>query len=422
MPSPFVSSILQAAVDDYGSPVYVYLVDEMHERCALLRRLFGDRLSLSYAVKANPNIDLIRSLLPSLDCFDISSIAEARWVQEAGGQLSYCSFTGPAKRTFELEHAVQWGVGQIVCESADEMLELNQICEARSASVEILIRINPSEVPKGFGVQMARKPSQFGVDEDKLDNLAEILPRCPNLNLVGWHIYSGTNSLSAGAIIENFTIMAQRFTRYSEQFDLQPKTLIFGAGFGIPYLPSERELDIESVAAGVNPVLDGLRNIPRFANSEFQLELGRWIVGPCGYLVARVVGLKTSRGSEIALCDAGFNNHLSACGMMGSVMRRNWNIFKVDGTPSDDPPGLYRLVGPLCTTIDQLAADIELPRLSKGDLLAVPASGAYGYTASPTRFISHPPPAEVLFRDGSLRPTQDQWAQFNWQQVVQDAG
>ena len=418
MPEFGPAGCLQAAADRFGSPVYVYFVDEMRERCALLRRLFGRRLRLSYAVKANPNVGLMQKLLADLDCFDISSIAEAQWVKDAGGDVKLCSFTGPAKRRFELQRAVRWGVGQVVCESTDEMLELQEICSAESKTADILIRINPSEVPKGFGVHMARKPSQFGVDEDTLDEAVAVADRCSNLNLIGWHIYSGTNSLSAPAIVENFRIMIDRFRRYSDRFGVEPELLVFGAGFGIPYLPTDTELDVASVADEVNPLLDDLRKERRFARCGLQLELGRWIVGPCGYLITRVVGLKNSRGSEIALCDAGFNNHLSACGMMGSVMRRNWSIFKVSADASAGSGRRYRLVGPLCTTIDQLAADIELPELAKGDLLAIPASGAYGHTASPTRFISHPPPAEVLVQNRVLERAPDQWTGFDWNRLA----
>src|SRR4030095_3122076 len=119
------------------------------------------------------------------------------------------------------------------------------------------------------------------------------------------------------------------------------------------------------------------------------LEMGRWLVGPAGYLLTKVIGRKRSRGVEIRICDAGFNNMLAACGMMGTVIRRNWRIWHLDESP-DDVRGKYLLVGPLCTTIDVLATDIELPKLEIGDRLVVGAAGAYGLTSSPTRFISHP--------------------------------
>jgi len=80
--------------------------------------------------------------------------------------------------------------------------------------------------------------------------------------------------------------------------------------------------------------------------------------------------------------------------MMGTVIRRNWRFRNV--TNPNGPVGKYNLVGPLCTTIDQLASDLSLPEVRVGDVLAIENSGAYGLTASPTRFISHPEPAEWI--------------------------
>ncbi len=189
--------------------------------------------------------------------------------------------------------------------------------------VKILVRINPNQVPKQFGAQMSRKPSQFGIDEEDLPDLIPTIMSCSNLELVGWHIYSGNNCLDADGIVENFQLMAERFIRYSDLSDINPEKLIFGSGFGIPTLPTDGQLDLQAVAEGVNPVLDQLCSHTRINKSEFILEIGRWIVGPYGYLLTSVIGEKSSRGVDIRLCDAGFNNQLAACGMMGSVFRRN---------------------------------------------------------------------------------------------------
>jgi diaminopimelate decarboxylase len=220
------------------------------------------------------------------------------------------------------------------------------------------------------------------------------MPRLPGLNLIGFHIYSGTNSLDADAIAENFGIFIDIFKRASGLSGCSPRKLIFGSGFGIPYLPGEATLDIEAVAAKVNPMLDELRATEPFTRTDFALELGRWIAGPAGWLLSSVISTKTSRGVEFRNCDAGFNNHLAACGMMGSVIRRNWIIDNISNPAG--PVGKYNLVGPLCTTIDLIATNVELPRLEAGDIIAISQSGAYGLTASPTRFISHPEPLEVM--------------------------
>jgi diaminopimelate decarboxylase len=195
--------------------------------------------------------------------------------------------------------------------------------------------------------------------------------------------------------------MAGLFTRLSQAHGFAPRSLVFGSGFGIPYQDDQLPLELEALAPRLNARIDGLRKDPLLAGARCTLEMGRWLVGPFGYLLTAVVGLKHSRGTDIALLDAGFNNHLAAAGMMGTMIRRNWSFTVLGG--ASRAPRSYTLVGPLCTTIDQLASKIELPELRIGDLLAIAGSGAYGLTASPTRFISHPEPREVLVEaDGSL--------------------
>ncbi|MGH1574836.1 hypothetical protein ACRAWG_34560 [Methylobacterium sp. P31] len=137
-----------------------------------------------------------------------------------------------------------------------------------------------------------------------------------------------------------------------------------------------------------------MRSEPLLQSSECLLELGRWIVGPAGWLLTSVVGEKHSRGVDFRMMDAGFNNALAACGMMGTVLRRNWRLHNVSARGSDTFP--YTLAGPLCTSIDVIASDVVLPCLQQDDIVAIENSGAYGLTASPTRFISHPEPREIL--------------------------
>ena len=133
----------------------------------------------------------------------------------------------------------------------------------------------------------------------------------------------------------------------------------------------------------VDPIIEGCRSAPTFANCELALEMGRWLVGPAGWLLSSVVAEKRSRGTDFRICDAGFNNQLAACGMMGSVIRRNWRVANISAP--DRPHETYTLTGPLCTTIDVVATRISLPKLGIDDVIAIENSGAYGLTASPTR-------------------------------------
>lgn len=385
---------LLAAAGTFDTPLYIYDADAAIGRVRLLRTLFDGRFDISYAIKANPNLVLMTALRPVLDSFDASSLAEVLRAIAAGLPTERISFSGPAKRQSELEGALLHGVGKIVVESVHEAEELSRLALSQGRVQSCLVRLNPVRVPRRFGASMGGSASQFGIDEEDMASALARVKALPGLRLEGFHIYSGTNCLHAEAIVENFEIFAELFKRAVDLVDMPVSRLIFGSGMGIPYLPSEAPLDHDALPAMVLPILDGLARHPGLEGARPVLELGRWLVGPAGWLLTRVIAEKHSRGKEIRACDAGFNNHLAACGMMGSALRRNWVFENLSNPEGQRQP--YTLVGPLCTSIDRLAADIEMPAVRRGDVVAVPQSGAYGITASPSRFISHPEPREVV--------------------------
>ena len=220
----------------------------------------------------------------------------------------------------------------------------------------------------------------------------------PGIELAGLHCFPAASGLDAEAVAGNLAMMADLFRRCTANAGRSPSVLVFGAGFGIPCHQGEADLDLDAVAAATNPMLDRLRAEPQFARTRFVLELGRWIVGPAGYLLTTCVRTKAGRGAAIRICDAGFNTNMAACGMLGGAFRRNWRIANL--TNPDGTPELCDLVGPLCTSLDRIAVDVTLPAVRRGDVLAVSYTGAYGPSASPNRFISHPAPVEVLLVDG----------------------
>jgi diaminopimelate decarboxylase len=403
MAQPEVLDVLQRSAPELPTPAYVYFLGRMADRAAELRRALAGRFEISYAAKANPNGAVLRALRGAGCLLDVSSAGEIERGLRAGFAPSDISFSGPAKRDVELQRAIVVACGHVVCESDGEIRRLQALAHAANSRVRVVLRINPSRVPEKFGMRMAGRASQFGIDAELADEAIRLIAASPALHLAGFHIHSGINSLHEEGIAENFSIFAELFRRLANQHRLSPEVLIFGSGFGIPYFHDEQPLALESLAKRVIPILDELRGDPSCAHARLVLEMGRWLVGPDGFLLTRVVDAKRSRGVEIRLCDAGFNNHLAACGMMGTVIRRNWPFWNLSSA-ADAPRATYLLTGPLCATFDVLAQQIDLPETHPGDVLAIGASGAYGLTASPVGFISHPVPRELAIdEDGQIR-------------------
>ncbi len=389
----------------FGTPAYVYDLDAVIARVRTLSAMFDGRFGVSYAIKANPNAALLKALEPEIFSFDASSFAEVRRALATGAPPERISFSGPAKRMEEISGAIDLEVGELVIESLEEARTASAYALSKGRRQPCLVRINPVKVPRKFGASMAGAASQFGVDEEVLGEELPQIAALEGLDLIGFHIYSGTNCLDADAIAENFGILADVFRAAQAATGIRPKRLIFGSGFGVPYLPEETELEHERLPGLINPIMDALTAEPAFSDATLTLELGRWLVAPFGWLMTRVVAAKSSRGTEIRACDAGFNNHLAACGMMGSVFRRNWRYENL--TNPGGALASYMLVGPLCTTIDRLAVDVELPEVRVDDLVVIAQSGAYGLTASPVKFISHPEPREIVFENGAYRDASE---------------
>ncbi len=391
-----MDDVLQTVARDFGTPAYVYFVDQIRDRVAAVRAAFGNRFQLSFAVKCNPNHGLLRRLRGVVDLLDVSSGGEVRRALGAGWDPARISFTGPGKTEAELRVALDRGIGEIVVESVDEAELLNGLAAAASRRARVLVRIAPARVPRGFGLSMSGKPSQFGIDEEDLDAAVHVVTGLTHLELVGFHIYSGSQCLNADAIVENYAIFVDLFRRACHTHGVRPRTLIFGAGLGIPYHETDVPLDLAAVASKTNPLLDELTRDAAFAATTLVLETGRYLVGEAGIYLTRVIRTKRSRGVDIAICDGGMHHHLAAAGHLGTLIQRNYRMHKVAAAPAEVVAESYTLVGPLCTTIDTIGRQVKLPRLAAGDLIAIESSGAYGATVSPIHFISHPPPREVL--------------------------
>ncbi|MCB1356347.1 MAG: type III PLP-dependent enzyme [Maritimibacter sp.] len=395
-----IDPLLARVAEEYGTPAYVFLGDRIETRVAELTTAFDGRFSLSYAAKSNPNPTLLGFLESRVDNLDISSIGEMRLGTRAGWAPERMSFTGPAKRDAELEEAIAGGVGELIVESVDEAVRADRIARRLDRRQRIMVRIGPDRVPKGFGDHMAGRPSPFGIDYEQIHEAMPLILGLANLDLVGLHIYSGTQSLLPEAICENYRTFIAIFRDVCARHDLAPERLVFGAGLGVPYFETDVALDLAAVAGDIAADLDALRAEARFAATDLVLELGRYLVGEAGYYLTRVTTVKHSRGATYGLCDGGMNHHLPASGNFGMVIHRNYRMHKVGG---GDPVAKVNLSGPLCTPLDKIAVGVMMPELKAGDVIAVHGSGAYGMTASPILFISHPMPKEIFAVGDQLR-------------------
>ena len=213
------------------------------------------------------------------------------------------------------------------------------------------------------------------------------------LDFQGFHIFAGAQNLRADAITEAQQKTIELAIRLAEHAPAPVRVLNIGGGFGIPYFPGEQPLDIAAVGANLARLLPQVKQ--HLPQAQVVIELGRYLVGEAGIYVCRVIDRKISRGHVFLVTDGGLHHHLAASGNFGQVIRKNYPVVVGNRVVGHEREAAS-IVGPLCTPLDLLADNMEIAKADVGDLIVVFQSGAYGLTASPTAFLSHPPPGEVL--------------------------
>lgn len=294
------------------------------------------------------------------------------------------------------------GIGEFHLESYEEIERTDTIGRINGTKVKAAVRINPVSSSQAGAMRMGGKPTAFGFDEEDLEGLLQAITRATKIDLVGVHVYGGTQILDADALTRQWRHAIDLAVRVATQLGKPLKTIDLGGGLGIPYHSGEKTLDLEAVAAAMPPLFTVLKSNPLIANARLIVEPGHFLVGPAGLYVVSVNAVKHSRGKRFLITDGGMHHHLAASGNLGQIIKRDYPIVaptKMDAVRLYDAT----VVGPLCTPLDTLARGALLPDLVSGDLIAILQSGAYGPTASPGNFLSHPPTAEVLIESGALK-------------------
>jgi diaminopimelate decarboxylase len=373
------------------TPFYVYDRRLISERVELLRTHLPRRVHIHYAMKANPMREVVAHLAGLVDGLDVASAGELKIALEAGVRPGTISFAGPGKSDAELEAALAAGI-VVNLESEGEMERLAAIARRRGAKARVNVRVNPDFELKSSGMKMGGGPKPFGVDAERVPAMLHRIGELP-LEFQGFHIFSGAQNLRADAIAEAQRNSVELALRLAQDAPGPVRILNIGGGFGIPYFPGDERLDAALVGHNLAAILQGLD--ARLPEAEVVLELGRFLVGEAGLYVCRVIDRKISRGHCFLVTDGGLHHHLAASGNFGQFLRKNYPVV-VGNHVRGNERETASVVGPLCTPLDLLAENMEMARADVGDLIVVFQSGAYGLSASPTAFLSHPKPAEVL--------------------------
>lgn len=395
----------------HGSPLFVYDLDVVSARVAALRAALPPGAELAYAVKSNPNPALLAHLAGLGVGADIASGGELDAVTRAGFDLRSVVFTGPGKTDAEIARAVRTGLRAITVESLEELEVVIALAPVAAPRQGIMLRL----AIEGAGSGAEAHPiiggpgaGKFGLLPDEVDAAVDRLLLSGAIGgagapfvLLGLHAFGASNVRDAERIVDAVRGLAARAETVAARHGLHLRTLDAGGGLGIPYADEEEPLDLRVLAAGLAEETATWAGRTGLADAHLLFEPGRFISGPAGAYLMRVVRTKKRSGRTIAVMDGGIH-HLMRPALIGE-QQRTVAVGDAAGRPTD---ARADIVGPLCTGLDVLAVDVPLPEPRTGDLLAVLDTGAYGFTESMPLFLSHPIPAEVAIRDGRVVATR----------------
>ncbi|MGL1890543.1 MAG: diaminopimelate decarboxylase [Spirochaetaceae bacterium] len=386
-------------VKEVGTPLFIYDAQTIKNRYNYLRDNLPKEVDIFYAMKANANISIVKQFVSMGAGVEVASAGELYVCKKLGMNPKDIVFGGPSKTDEDIEIAIDMGIYAVNAESINEIRRIDRVASSKNTIMDVELRINPEFEIEGVVVSLGGGSKKFGIDSETISDVIIEAQKLKNIRLQGIHIYAGTGIRECKSFLSN---MENCFKLAKELDDkhFKVESIDVGGGLSIPYSDDDPEFNIEGLSFEVTKLINQYPFI-KDNNTRIITEPGRYLAGQCGVYITEVIDKKHSRGRDYLLVDGGAQHLLRPA--LIEVSQPTFNISR-----TEDDFKKYDVGGSLCTSIDFLGKDIELPVNSQiGDYIGVFCAGAYGYAESMPFFLSHDIAPEVLIYSGKyhiIRP------------------
>ncbi len=366
-------SIAQLAAE-VGTPFYCYSTATLERHYRVLADAFKHQKALiCYAVKANSNQAVLRTMARLGAGMDVVSEGELRRALAAGVPASKIIFAGVGKTREEMSLALSKGILGFNVESEPELRALSEVAAEAGKTAHIALRVNPDVDARTHAkISTGKAENKFGIPYGQAHHLYEQARALPGVATRGIHMHIGSQITDLEPFRNAFRLMRE----LARQMMAEGHTiehLDIGGGLGVPYKSDGDVAPLPTAYAEV--VKETLGDL----DLTIVLEPGRMITGNAGILVSRVIYSKEGADKTFTIVDAGMNDLLRP-----TLYEAEHEIWPVEEARAAMPPVVQDVVGPICETGDYLALDRKLPPFEAGDLMAVMTAGAYGAVMSST--------------------------------------
>lgn len=371
--------------DAVGTPFYCYSTATLERHYKVFAEAFAEHDALiCYAVKANANLAVIRTLADLGAGADVVSEGELRKALAGGVPANRIVFSGVGKTRAEIAYALDCGIMQLNVESVPELEALSAVAVEKGAIADIGIRINPDvDARTHEKISTGKAENKFGISVSAATDTFARAKTLPGVRPVSVAVHIGsqlTDLAPFRAAFEKLAALVRDLRARGHRID----RVDLGGGLGIPYREEAPPLPSEYSAMVRQTVGD--------LGCQLVFEPGRMLVGNAGVLVSRVIYVKEGEAKRFVIVDAGMND------LLRPAMYDAWHEIKpVDAPAPEAPLAPADVVGPVCESSDTFARHRNLTPVREGDLLAIFTAGAYGSAMASTYNMRRLTP-EILVR------------------------
>jgi len=383
---------LKNIAEAYGTPAYIYSETVLKRNAQIIKDSFIERgFKVSYAMKANPNPEILKLLHSYGMGVDIVSAGEFKMAQKVGFTADEINFAGVGKTLDELNLALDYGIDHFNVESLFELELLENRAAELGRDAPVLLRLNPDIDPQTHPhISTGLRKNKFGIDPELVKHILTNSASYPHVNFEGIHCHIGSQIIQPQPFYDLIDYLKD-YTDGLRALNIEISHLDLGGGFGVNYHnPFEDILE-------TTPYLESYaeRAIEKLHQYQLHIQPGRVLVANSAVLLTRVLGTKVNGEHHFTIVD-GATTDLIRPALYGAYHDVKAYRRLEDTITSD-------IVGPVCESSDTLAQEREIPKMDKGDLLVVGSAGAYA-SAMGSTYNMRPLSPEIMVTDqGELK-------------------
>ena len=371
--------------EKYGTPVYVMDEQTIRNNCrkytVAMKKYFGENARAFYASKACSFKKIYNIMQSEGMCVDVVSPGEIYTAKSAGFDMSKACFHSNSKNDFDINFALDYGVGCFAVDNLEELTAINSFAGERGLKQKIIFRVTPGIDTHTYeAVNTGKVDSKFGfpIETGAAMEITKVALGMENIDLAGFHCHVGSQLFDSDVFLCSAKIMLEFIAEVKAETGYEARELDLGGGYGVRYTDNDPEIDIEDNIRQVAEYVKALCGELKINEPAISMEPGRSIVADAGITLYKVGNVKRIEG---------YKNYVAIDGGMGdnpryALYESQYTVVAAD--KAEEPCDfLCDLVGRFCESGDIIQPRIKLPEsVKRGDIIAVLTTGAYNYSMS----------------------------------------